>query len=734
MRDDSPLIEALALWAEITGQAVPKDEHDYGGVHTLGSLDVRRGYEQLKEALELDPSEVTANLLFSVLIKDYVGAREVSMSDLLKDPEKHLAVIAKIKKLEGILERDEIVQERTDFIEFLRQALKHYGVDGRKDVEDLLANYASVAILRRDALRSIERLRVDQFLQGAPEEASVKPGYITIVHEWWNINSLLSATVGTPSGVSLNLIRDPNGFDSYFAFALRNGANLFILTDVPEYAHPLGGEMSRRPDRRMAERIGKNWFPYDLLDLKVSEKGDLYFQQWSDSKVLVPHQGEAKKLAKIADIAEPAELVWTVMMLQLIVQKFWAQGYQAPALSFTGEMVKVQDALMNYARHLPVAHNPVLELPTLTLADISGPGLDPTQIGKTYNNPNAWLEERYAHRVPEEAFNLVATGDRVLQLEHKTGEFISKTAAQVKSEEFHRSSWFEREKPKALTTMRHLPATRFGSPEALDADRRFLARHNLAERVHELAAEEYHARKEEITKWYQAKAKANLPTLLTWLTNEMPLWIATDDGRNGGSYEGQAGMRYCFDVDKAGEFEDGFTFEGKKVTLRSFIRSWHLPTLKAEDSYARLETGGGYTLGTPIYNHRGVWQETGCAVNGTMPTHLFRLHPAYPDELAMIAGVKIEDLPDVLQGWNLEDDYTGNSILDRIDPMIWNAKNPWRNHEFRIKIPLSIRGMWKVEKMARAVPPLRGRIFTEAERLKIHKGTFTSSIKFGGKS
>jgi hypothetical protein len=66
---------------------------------------------------------------------------------------------------------------------------------------------------------------------------TVRPVFHAKVFQWWNINSLLqAATTQMPSGVSLNLIRDRDAFQSYFVFCIRNGANLFVLSDAPEYA------------------------------------------------------------------------------------------------------------------------------------------------------------------------------------------------------------------------------------------------------------------------------------------------------------------------------------------------------------------------------------------------------------------------------------------------------------------------------------------------------------------
>lgn len=121
--------------------------------------------------------------------------------------------------------------------------------------------------------------------------------YSKAVYQFWNVNSLLTAACRMPSGVSLNLIRDPDYFHSYFAFAIRNGGNLILLSDLPKDHHPLSRYMSRRPDRAFDERAARNWFPYELLNIKYDEEqGRLYIDN---------AESEAKTMGSIIEKAYP---------------------------------------------------------------------------------------------------------------------------------------------------------------------------------------------------------------------------------------------------------------------------------------------------------------------------------------------------------------------------------------------------------------------------------------------
>jgi hypothetical protein len=400
MLEDSPLIQAIALYAEITGVKVPESERDRYGSMSFRTYDVMKTYDNLKEALELDPTEVTANLMLSYYTRDLLGDQKLSMLDLLNDPTAFLKKLEQPRELLAIVNRADVTEARDAFIVQLNKALDRYGAAGREDVQATLAKHDNIAFLRRDALRGVERLRINQFLRGEPEPDTVRPVFHNKVFQWWNINSLLQAATQMPSGVSLNLIRDRDAFQSYFVFCIRNGANLFVLSDAPEYAHPLQGMMTRRPDRALGDRACRAWFPYDLLGMKWDEDQERWYVENSDVKGIAVYQQEHKVLKPIAELA-PEETIWTTMMLDLIVRKFWNQGFQAPALSYTGEMIKIEDRLIERAQTalLPVGKYEPLALAPLTVDDMTTDKVDEAAVGKKGHAPNRWLEERYKDQI-----------------------------------------------------------------------------------------------------------------------------------------------------------------------------------------------------------------------------------------------------------------------------------------------------------------------------------------------
>lgn len=671
--------KALALWAEITGVDPEKVQHRRSGWH---EINIAGSYAELQEALTIDPSEVTALLLLDHHLRELLRGQTATVMELAADPAAFMAKLEKPRELLALLAQPEIAEARAAFVAGVREAVARYGASDVPGMEELLADSEGMAILRRDALRSIERLRVDQFLDGGPEPEGRTPVYTKTVHQWWNLNSLLSAATRMPAGVSLNLIRDPDAYQSFFAFTIRNGGNLFTLTDIEPVSHPLQGAMSRRPDRTLDKRSRRNWFPYSLLGVAYDEEsGELYLKA-TEVRALVAYQNDLLPLKPIAEL-EPQEIVWIAMMFDLIVDRFWRKGWKAPALSYTAEMVKVESALIGRAADagLPVTQYQPLIAPALTIAAVAE--ATDKEIGKRYHSPNAWMEARYKARVPEEALNLITLPGAKLHLTGPSGSVVVQTPAEAKKEsELH--FWDRRDLAKTRIAIHSLASTAFGSREQIEADRKFIARCNYADSIEGLANEEFAARKEEVLDWYVTRVKARLDVLLSW-AGHAALWV-------------EDGVRETFDGMGAGALQVRIP-QDTKLMRHSLIERYEL----GSDSYG-YRFGGGTLLG----GFKNGGRDYECARTGAVASWLVIYGPTNPEEIAVLAGCDIEELPDVLHHYLLREPYTGNCILDRIDPMVWRAKNPWLGLDLRVRVPLSKRAISAIDKAPLVVPDLIG--------------------------
>ena len=72
--------------------------------------------------------------------------------------------------------------------------------------------------------------------------------------------------------------------------------------------------------------------------------------------------------------------------------------------------------------------------------------------------------------------------------------------------------------------------------------------------------------------------------------------------------------------------------------------------------------------------------------------------PDNPRALALLMGIPEKKLPWPLQHWTTREPYTGNSILDRIDPQDSRLDDPWRHLDLRLSIALSKRAYNRLRK------------------------------------
>lgn len=660
---DNPTAEAIDLWQEIIGVTPETTSFTFGNWHH------RLEFDELREALELDPTEITANLLLGSFARDYLRNTHVTQERLLQDTEGVLKRLEKPRRLMSILERPEIAERRNQFISNITQALEQYGVGDRADIKKLLEDHDKVACLRRDALRSLASLSVHQFLDGDPDPENVRPSYYRFVYQWFNVNSMLDFAASQAPGISINLIRDPNDYQSYFCFAIRNGGRLFVLSDVPQNAHPMQPMLSRRPDKDMDRRISRNWFPYELMGLAYNEEsGKLYFDR-SEERALVVGQSSALPLKPISKLGA-AETVWITMMFGLIVDRFWRRGHTEPKLSYTAEMVRVQDRMLEAARKsgLPVKGYAKIDAKPLTLDDIKNKeGGDNGAYGSRGGDNHAWMEDRYGSRVSAEILNLISSPERQYSLSIENGAVSDGRQRR----EVHRSPHESRS--VSVVNLEKLPSTFFGTQDKIEADRRYVARYNYAIQIGALARNEYEKRRKEIKAWYCGMVDANAETLKTWVGDHV-LWIESSGGNNF-----YAGKRYYpFPKPKFGSPER---------CIRSFAYPWEL-----QDSYERR-----LNFGYGCY-YIGGWKkdDPACAVTGNKASYAFVFCPANAVEIAVVAGCDVKDLPDILRHYNLETVHQGNQNLERVDPMEWAVNNPWEELDLRAGFFLSKRGFAKL--------------------------------------
>ena len=668
--------EALGLWVELTG--VEPREWGSGGRFTLGQLSVQRLHEEIAESLELDTTETTGRMLLSLVLHEYLRDTSFTAEELLNRPEAALTYMDRARRLTAFMRGPEVAGRGDAFAATMKVALDRYGAltpEVQQVIEERTPHGArgTLSVLRRDAMRTLQNLHVSQFLDGEPEGLEVRPAYGKHLYRWSNVNSMLKAMVTAPSGVTVNMIeKASNPYGVHFVFAIRNGGRLFVFTDKEQTPHPLAEGMWRRPDKILAERANRNWFPYDVAGLKFTEDGRAYIET-SRGRSLVPYQSNVQPVKPLRELSPP-QIIWLVMVLDLIVEKFWRQDYRAKQLSFTGEMVRVATPLIEAAQAagLPVvvSGNAVLEVQPLKMLDVTSESVSDSDVGTLGAGETKWLEDRYRHVVREDALDVVRDRHDALVL---TNDGLA-----TEEEVAGRLSHFDREERLAQTVkIQALDPESFGTADELRRDRLFLARANYAGQIAAHAMDEFEKRRKEVKKWVTERMLRNLPAIEAILAAPEVIVATPWKGDTWGDRCNQ--VRYS------------------KAGWREFMKRRVVQEAKSY-LYGMVIGEGSVAAG------REPWKggAPSCFFSGAPSEFVVSLVPENVEQLAWLCGVATCDLPDVLQHWSQLRAGKRNHMLNRVDPLDWKVQDPWsKRMSLELHVFVSKRAMAGLEKKLR---------------------------------
>ncbi len=653
--------EALVRWLALTGLAFDKE-----GLNVVAKAKncpwerytLLHLTEGLNKSRELDPTGLTTFMMLRGMAESYFRDIKFDAETLILNPQSIEDQLVPMRAVRDVLESQEVVQLIAGFQTKIREAAVHYGVPPgeRMDaLEKLLNDKYDLSIIRRDAFLSMERLEAHQFSQGKADPLPLK--YSPSVYEFWNVNSLLLAMRAQKfGGISIVLIRDPEeALNSYFLFAVRNGYTFTILTDRIKGAHPAYKRMSRRPDRNLDRRAAQNWFPYDILDLKkiTDEDGVVEGLVANERTQMVPINVDAVPIKPLREF-EPEQFVWAILVFDLIREKYWVKNEQLPELSYTGQMVVEPQALVGREGTLvKEGFYKFLELPALTRADVTAE----TTKDQWESEPtafNRWLVERYQHLVPEEILNPVGEPAQLL-LEARADEILPRTDTEDIVN-------YGGERKKSKPQFETLDATSFGRATEVSHDRIWVARVNQMKAIQRFADEEFAREKDNILKWYMEALKKNRDVLFDACARgefSLPAWRT----KKGGHFTGKELVDSLPSLSQA---------TGDNWWKAHKIYGFSKPKCRLGETQERQVESRGWRR-----RMRKVYVEM-CAERPEVRASIFTaITVTCPQALALVCGVTVDDLPWPLQHWYNDAPYSGNQILNRLDPEDWVLKNPW---------------------------------------------------------
>lgn len=252
------LKEKLDLWVKITGVNPSEDNRKYT-IYMDGRLsnyDIQKMNERIMNSLKYDETGLFADTYLKIYLKKFMNGKNVSFMELIENPDlqEYLKDVRTLYDSVNNSNAEEIVLNN------MKTAMDFYNLSSDKlTSEDVM----SVVSSAKNCMNGT--LKLDQITKGSFADDEFK-GSLDI-YMYKSIGDVIRfAAKGDISGISMCYICDDKNLEqSFFAFVIRNGENLYILSDRPIYKHPLRAKLSRCPGRDMSERIQGNYFPYNSI-------------------------------------------------------------------------------------------------------------------------------------------------------------------------------------------------------------------------------------------------------------------------------------------------------------------------------------------------------------------------------------------------------------------------------------------------------------------------------------
>lgn len=647
------LDKALALWGSAAGDGSTKL-----GI-SLAQWELRNRIEEVNAAREMDASGLTGIMLLRDTLQEHLQTMKVCAFDYITAPESVRTALAPYTELWRLLNAPSVLEDIQGFRDAVLAGCDYYGMSPDEDFLSWLSDNG-LANLRAGALRSMDRLEVYQFAQGQGNDRPLR--YNRVVVEFWNVNSLLRSLRDPGSeGITLALIRDPEvALHSFFVVAVKNGENITLLTDRAKDPHPDFKRLGRRLDRVFDQRWGSNWFPYELIDVVVSDDGKRLRAEARTG--LVPINVESVKLVDLVEL-HPASVVWLMLLFQLIQQRYGGrQPLLLEDLSYTGEMVRDPHVLIEAGSALVLngTYKPLV-LPDLTREDMVDPQAGYVDFGERYRDlDNNWMIERYGDKVPEELLNIVGAHERRVLLP------LVEQGDLVRPER----SWGCRgdADANALQVGAFDPVD-FGTREHIEQNRVWEAHKSQCAVIQRLAVREFQEAREEMLSWFTKRIQARAEVFLNALA--------------------------------AGEF----------MLPHQKDASWAISDVAPENRLRLADSDMWNTRSGDVRLYTGYMHKARCPDTFAIATIFGRITPVCPEALAVLCGCEVAELPWALRHWRAYKRYTGNHLLQRVDQRNWRLANPWspsthgtNGPKFIIDIALSKRAI-AARRKAMGLPP-----------------------------
>ena len=662
--------QALALWEELTGQAVNSTQYKFSV--NGEDFDLYGANKRVKEALEI-ADDVTVTLIIKTLARRFAEFETFSLADIMSDNERLQIRIDLVKRLQALFSEPSINERHEEFYAYCEGALAHYR---NREVSDSDRKFVrgAAGFVGLDAYHGVDkltRLMVTDGPLGDIGQAKVSQ----FVFAFDSIEQLISHVRQIPTGFSLCAILAPHISDSYFVMAIRNGERTLVLSDKGNYSHPLQeGMMRSRNDRYNLDRIDHSHFPYALLNIVWGDNGR-HAGKSSESKKLELAENGLRVLGSLGEL-DNWDLLWLHLFIDQCRHRYFKQQHTEPRLAI-GSMIRLPHKwLQGEGATLPVPCEFELEFETRTSAELNTDFLYTIEPKwRALPATKRWMEERFAAMVPNEALYIPAQAIDDSKVPLLT--YGAKGVPALAPTDLSGMHGYDRSQ-QPIVRLLPLSNTALSTPERVTRDAHFIARHNQVAVIKKLVEDDFEARKNEVLKWFYKAAAKNLPNLLDDLLtlNHERFQIDTPEM-----------LAQWQNVKSGFNPEEGF----RPGTIAHRLKRPRAVTLRYTPSRkqhpARRDTPPSLSKALKLEEY--YYGSTHCVLDRDQEAQVFiGLETTLVLDLMLITGLSLKDIPPELHSRGTEV-YVGNNILDRLDPLS-NVRNPWKNLKLHYSVPVSL--------------------------------------------
>lgn len=648
------LQEKFKLWVKITG-VNPNEEQKKYTIYfddRLSDYDIRKMDEKIRESLGYDQTGLFAEAYLCHYFKKYIKQRGFHLDEYLSNPsiKEYLEDVCLLNQALQESDAEKLISEEA------RKAMEFYGLESDK------LTVFDIAEVRTCANNCIEKnLHTLQFSSGPVQKDGFKMS--REIRMYKDLNALiLSAAKGKVDGVSMAYIRDEKEITySYFAFVIKNGKNLYLLTDKPEFVHPMQSSYKRCPGRDMSKRIESNLFPYDTIaNIDVSDLWDSGRYGTTErgtnlSTILRDENGEEKLFETIGTIDKLAqvEAFWFIMMLSLVKEKFYDNEAPQLTLSYIGS--QIQHPAIEKTETALVVQN---SLPSLNMNRITFADIEDLIFGSWYeeyhkSDWNQYIIDRYKDRISEEILNIHNTESISFLEDHEHSK-------KEDSRPFYTFLSSHEKKEKMEKELRPFDiVNECGTAEELAYRQKWIGRYNYAKVIKAYLQADFDKNCTQIYGDIKSRIEKRLEEIVVLFLQHKLV-------------DRKATSHHTFD----------HVYDGEEVILgemKSFDKWWN------DSDYHRLTK---YRFGkTAPYGNKADYR---CAITGDAPGVVIEVKPSTIYALCQICGCEVSDLSEFIQHWSKSRHYCGNELLQNIDPFAYVlGEDPFNDMEFSFSIVLS---------------------------------------------